>query len=238
MLRIRVINPVPGGVGISTKEDIDRLKAGASPETELSVSYITSGKPFIEGDFEDAYAVPGTVEAAIAAEREGMDAIIINCTADTGVSACRECVSIPVTAPTESAMHLAAQLSHRFSLLTFSRRTIPRFEKMAWKFGLGHKLASVRSVEIPLEKMDHQDEGLVRSLTLAGMQCIEADGAHCLLMGCTAFELVSQQLREKLAVKGRPVLILEPYWVALQQAESLVRMKLKHSKLSYPNPTA
>jgi allantoin racemase len=124
-------------------------------------------------------------------------------------------------------MHLSVQLAHRFSVLTFSVRTIPRFERLAWKFGLWNRLASVRSVELPLEGMNHQDEGLLEALFLQGKRCVQEDGAHSLIMGCTAFELVSPALREKFRQEGMPILILEPYLVALKTAESLARMGIR-----------
>jgi allantoin racemase len=193
----------------------------------VSVRYIKSGKPFIEGDYEDAYAAPGTVEAAVDAQRDGVNAVVINCTADTGYEACREQVSIPVVPPTQAAMHLSVQLAHRFSVLTFSVRTIPRFERLAWKFGLWNRLASVRSVELPLEGMNPQDEGFLEALFLQGKRCVLEDGAHSLIMGCTAFELVSPALREKFRQDGIPILILEPYLVALKTAEALARMGIR-----------
>ena len=235
-MNIRVITPVPEPVGISLEGDIQRLKAVASPQTNVSVGYIKEGKPFIEIDYEDAYAVPATIEAAIQAESEGMNAIVINCTADTGLAACRECVSIPVVAPTESSMHLAAQLSDRFSVLTFSTRTVRRFEHMARVYGMAHKLASVRSIELPLDEMDHEDPELVQRLFEIGKKCVQEDGAHSLIMGCTAFEIVSQALQSFFSQIGMPILILEPYSIALHQAEGLAMMNISQSKLTYPYP--
>jgi allantoin racemase len=235
-MKIRVINPIPEGVGISTEGDIARLKAAERPGTEISVAYIKSGKPYIIGDYEDSLAVPGTIQAAIQAEREGMDAIIINCTADTGVSACRECVTIPVVTAMETSMYLAAQLSHKFSVLTFSNDTIVRYESMAWKFGLWHKLASVRSIEIQLAQMDHEDPNFVDALYRLGKKCVEEDNAHSLIMGCTAFELVSKPLQDFFRQAGIPILIIEPYAISVRMAETLAILKISQSKLSYPMP--
>jgi allantoin racemase len=235
-MQIRVIIPIPEGVGISTEGDVGRVKAAAGPGTEISVAYVIGGKPYIIGDYEDALAVPGTIEAAIQAENEGMDAIVINCTADTGVLACRECVSIPVVTAMEASMYLAAQLSHKFSVLTFSSETIGRFERMAWGFGLWHKLASVRSIEIPLAQMDHEDTGFVNALYRLGRKCVEEDNAHSLIMGCTAFELVSKPLRELFKQMDIPVLIIEPYAISVRLAESLVKLGISQSKLSHPKP--
>ena len=235
-MKIGIVVPVPEPTGISLEKDILRQTSVASPQTEVSVRYIKGGKPFIEIEYEDAYAVPATIEAAIQAEADGMDAIVINCTADTGLDACRECVSIPVVAPTESAMHLAAQLSHRFSVLTFSNRTERRFEQMARSFGLAHKLASVRSFEQRLDDMDLEDPELVQRLFEVGKKCVQEDSAHSIILGCTYFEVMSKSLKSSFSQTGIPVQLLEPYSIALHQAEALVMMHLSQSKLTYPYP--
>jgi allantoin racemase len=235
-VKIRVINPVAAAVGGSNEAEIARLTAAASQQTEISFRYIADGPLSIESDYEDALAVPDTVRAAIEAEQEGMDAVLINCTADTGLAACRECVAIPVVAPSMAAMHLAAQLVHRFSVLTFLDRTIPRFEDMAHRWGLGHKLASVRSVEIPVLSISDDETTLAHDLFDVGQRCVLEDGAHALVLGCTAFELVSAQTRGLFMQANTPVVLLEPYLVALRQAEALVLMGIGHGKLSYPYP--
>lgn len=234
-MKIRVINPVPNAIGTSDAEDIIRLKVKARPGTELSFQYIDQGKESIESAYEDALAVPGVIKAAIEAEREGMQAIVINCTADTGLVPVRECVGIPVVAPTMASMHLAAQLSHRFSIVTFLDRTRIRFEEMAWNYGVSHRLASVRSLDVPLSQIHHGEE-LVNSLYKVGKDCFEVDHAHALIMGCTAFELVSDQLRDEFHRAGIPILVLEPYSIALHLAEDLVDMGITHNKLTYPFP--
>ena len=85
------------------------------PNLNIKMTYIEKGPPVIESEYEDALAVPATVEEAIKAEKAGADAIVINCTADTGLEQCRECLTVPVVAPTQSTMYLAAQLAHKFS---------------------------------------------------------------------------------------------------------------------------
>lgn len=235
-IHIRVLNPVAAAIVGSNEEEMVRLAQAAGPNTDLSFRYTYNAPESIEGDYEDALAVPGTVRAAIEAQQEGADGIVINCTADTGVAACRECVTIPVVAPAQASMHLAAQLAHRFSVLTFLQRTIPRFEEMAWRWGLGHRLSSVRSVEVPVLSVQHDREKLARDLFAAGRLCVEQDGAHALILGCTAFEDVSDLLRLLFDEAGIAVLVLEPYVVAVRQAEALVTMNLSHSKLTYPPP--
>lgn len=217
------------------EDDILRLSAAASEHTEVVCRYVDTAPLMIVGEYEDSLAVPGTVAVAVEAEQNGADAVVINCTADTALEACRECLSIPVVAPMLTAMHLGAELAHKFSVLTFSEYTYVRFEEMAWRWGLWHKFASVRSVEIPKSDINIED-ALVDELFNTGLACVEQDSAHALLMGCTQFEMLSQALRERFAAAGIPVLVIEPYLAAFRQAEILVSMGISHSKLTYPVP--
>ncbi len=235
-MKILVINPVSGALGGDNEEELRRLAAFGAPGTEPVFQYLQHGPASIESDYEDALATIDTIRIAIEAEHQGAKGIVINCTCDTGLAACREAVSIPVVGTSMASMHLAAQLGHRFSVITFLKRTIPRFEDMAYRWGLGHKLASVRSVEIPLREATHDEEHLAGDLFEAGQACILEDGAHALILGCTAFELVSARLRSMFAEAELPVQLLEPYKIALRQVEGLVSMGLTHSKLTYPLP--
>ena len=115
-MKIRVIVPV------TTKEFAattgPQYTAAARPDAEISVVGLDRGPASLESDYEDALAVPDILAKVRVAEAEGMDAVIIDCMADPGLSPARELASIPVVGPAQTAMHLAAVLAHRFSVLT------------------------------------------------------------------------------------------------------------------------
>jgi allantoin racemase len=238
IIRIRTIIPMVAGPELTGQEDLDRIAAAASEGTEIELRFIRTGPLKIDSEWEDALAIRPTVEEAITAESEGADAVVINCTSDTGLAACRECVRIPVVAPTMAAMHLAAQLSHRFSVLSFLEKVNARFEDMAWRWGLAHKLASVRSVNVPVLKITDDKGKLVQDLYTEGLKCYREDGAHALIMGCTLFESVSASVGQRFQEGGVPMLLLDPYRIAVKQAEELVRMGISHSKVTYPTPSS
>jgi allantoin racemase len=236
-MKIRIISPLSEVPGPRDARRIElRMAAVAGIPAEFSHAYPTGGPIAIESEYEDALAVNGTVREVIRAERDGMDAVVINCTADTGLNASREAVNIPVVAPSLASMHLAAQLTHRFSVLSFSERINSRFADMAWRWGLAHKLASVRSVEIPFGNLYNEADILAQTLFEAGLKCVEEDGAHGLILGCTDFEDVAQQIQAKFDQQNIRVLIFQPFVIAAYQAYALASMGLRQSKLTYPNP--
>ncbi len=234
-IKIRLINPLKGATTGTEKEEETRLASLAGPHTEMSFS-VAKGPPSIESRYEDALATPPTAQACIEAEKEGVDGIIINCTADTGLEVCREVVSIPVVGLSQPAMYLAAQLTHRFSVLTFLDRVNSRFEDWAVQWGMTHKLASVRSVGIPVAELDANRERLAKKLFEIGKRCVLEDGAHGLVLGCGSFEIASPRVRELFAGAKLPVILIEPYPVALHQLEDMILIGISHSKLSYLTP--
>ena len=68
--------------------------------------------------------------------------VVIACFSDPGVDAAREATTLPVVGIQEAAMHLAAQLGHRFSVLTTLARRAPVRERAALLHGLDRRLAS------------------------------------------------------------------------------------------------
>lgn len=232
--RIRVVIPIVAE-GFRNHEDFRRL---ASPGTEISVAQIERGPASIETAFDTALATPDTIRLIREAERDGMDAVVIDCMDDPGMEAGRELVSIPVVGPSQASMHLAAMLGHRFSIVTIlDERSVAPFENQARAYGVYEKLASVRWVAIPVLKLDRDRERLVHDLVQESAAAIGRDGAHVIIFGCTGMLGYAQQVRQGLERLGHgSVPVIDPVPAAVRVAEALVDLRLSHSKRSYPPP--
>ena len=145
-MHIHLITPIITE-GVRTLDDVSPLM---SDELSITQSLIATGPASIECEFDEAMSVPGIVVEALKAERAGCDAIIIDCMGDPGMKVAREMVSIPVLGPAETSMHVAAMLGHRFSVVTVLDAVVPMLENLATVYGVGGKLASVRSIGIPV----------------------------------------------------------------------------------------
>ncbi len=233
-MKIRVIAPV------TTKEfetaTLPQYVAAARPDAEISVVGLDRGPASLESDYEDALAVPDILAKVRAAEAEGMDAVIIDCMADPGLSPARELASIPIVGPAQTAMHLAAILAHRFSVITVLERDIPLICRLALLYGLESNLASVRPVDIPVLELDRDRERLMGVLVEQSARAIQEDGAHIIVFGCTGMRGVAKQVEQALAERGFAVPVIDPSLAALKLAEGLVDMSLSHSKRTYPPP--
>ena len=150
--RIRLVTPVISD-GFLRRTELFQPVAGW--QTEISQVQIERGPASIESEFDEALAVPDTVAKIIEAERDGVDAVVIDCMGDPGMQAAREAVSIPVLGPGEATMHIASMLGHRFSIVTVLSSCIPLMENQAKVYGVAGKLASVRSVDHRIEIRCH-----------------------------------------------------------------------------------
>jgi len=63
-------------------------------------------------------------------------------------------VRIPALGPAETALHAAAMLGHRFGVITVLKRLRVQLKNHAKLYGVHEKFASVRSVEIPVLKIE------------------------------------------------------------------------------------
>jgi allantoin racemase len=234
IMKIRVIVPV------TTKEFVaatwPQYAAAARPDAEISIVGLDRGPASLESDYEDALAVPDILAKVRAAEAEGMDAVVIDCMADPGLSPARELASIPIVGPAQTAMHLAAILAHRFSVLTVLERDIPLIDRLARLYGLESNLASARPVNIPVLELDRDRERLTGALVEQSARAVLEDGAHILFFGCTGMRGLAQRVEQALAERGYPVPVIDPGMAALKLAEGLVDVGLSHSKRTYPPP--
>lgn len=232
-MRLRVITPITTTGFIC----VDQLAPLVRPDTELSYVEIENGPASIECDFDAMLATPDTVAHIIAAEQEGIDAVVINCMDDPGLRAAREMVEIPVLGPCETAMHLAAMLAHRFSVVTVLDHLEPQFVNHAKVYSVAEKLASVRSVSIPVLDLEADEARLIEALATQSARAVEEDGAHAIIFGCTGMLGVAEAVERQLEARGiTGVPVLDPLVVALKFAESLVDLGLTHSKRTFPAP--
>lgn len=233
-MKIRAVTPIiTESFGPMILEEFARV---ARADTEISNVFLDSGPASVESAYDAAVAVPDTVAKVRQAEREGMDAVIINCMSDPGLDAAREVASIPVVGPCEASMHVAAMLGHRFSVLGVLDRVIPRFERQAQKYGIKDKLASVRSIGLPVLELEKGREQFVARAVDKAVEAIEEDGAHVIVLGCTGLAGLAQQIENTLGERGYDVPVIDPASTALKIAETLVDLKLAHSKRTYPYP--
>ncbi len=233
MPRIHVLVPV-----VSAPDTADPpLSISGDESLTLSWSAIEQGPTSIEGDLEEALAVPGLVEKAVQAERDGAHALVIDCMGDPGLAAIREVVEIPVLAPASTSMRVATILGRRFSVITVLRRLHPLVREHAARYGVSSHMAPPRSIAVPVLELHSSKEKVVSEFLEQAQLAIHEDEADTLILGCTGLYEVADELKIRIAAEvGTSVPVIEPLSVTIEVAASLVRLGLSHSKKGYPTP--
>ena len=232
-MKIRLIVPIVTE-GLRLDEHV-RAMGGA--DAELTAVLLDRGPASIEGEMDEAFALPGIVEQAIAAERDGCDAIVIDCMGDPGLAAAREAVEIPVLGPAQTAMHVASMLGHRFGVITVLQNLHALLWKLARIYGVAGNMAPVRSVGIPVLDLDKDPAALRDAFIREAVAAVRHDEVDVLVFGCTGMYGMVQQVETGLRAHGiAGVPILDPTPLAVQMAVMLCRSGLGHSKQAFPLP--
>ncbi len=223
-MKIMVINPnTSESMTNHLREELNRIKRS---DTELTVVCPDKGPETIESAYDEAYAIPPTLDLVKKANREGYDAVILACFSDPGLEAAKEISEIPVIGIEESTLHVAAMLGARFSVMTPRKERIAARKEHVHMRGMDHFLASVRSLDLSVAETDADPEKTKKRVLDVARRAAEEDGAEIIILGCAGMAGYAPELESKLGVK-----VLDPSAVALKVAEAMADLGLRHSKL-------
>jgi allantoin racemase len=130
-------------------------------------------------------------------------------------------------------MTLAATLGDRFSVILPAASGAPIVADQAHAYVGRDRLASVRSVEIPVAEL-RDDERLVAGLVEQAELALTHDGAHVVILGCTGMCGVTLAFRAALAHHDVPV--IDPTLAALGAVVSQAIGGVHHSGSAYALP--
>lgn len=224
MMLIHVINP---NSTASMTDQIGRAaRRVASPGTRIDLVTAQATPVSIEGYADEALAVPAMLAAIRAAEARGAAAHVIACFDDPGLSAAREVAAGPVLGICQAAISVAMTLSARFSVVTTLPRSVPIIEDLADAYGAGRRCRRVRAIDLPVLALE-EDPVRAEALIAAEIRAARAEeGAEAVILGCAGMA----ELCDKLS-RDTGVLVIDGVTAAVRQAEALVGMGYRTSKL-------
>ena len=236
---MKILYVVPGTMSKTHlgSEELERrksiLQSHAGKDVVVDITDIEKGPSSIESAYEEYLSVPETVRKAIQAEKDGYDGMILGCFGDPGLDAIREKVKIPVVGPGETSMAVASMLGHKFSIVTVMDSVVPSLEKLARVAGLEGKLASVRSINIPVLELGRDFEVTKIEMIEEAKKAMENDRADVIVLGCMSMSFmgVSDEMQEALGIP-----VVNPALISLKVLEGLIQTHLTHSKKAYPFP--
>lgn len=214
------------------RRDIDKY---ADRDTIIDTQCVEYGTSSIESAYDEVLNAPGIIKLGEKAQEEGYDGVYIACVGDPSLDALREKLEIPVVGAGRTSMMYAAELGHKFSVVTILDNVFPYIERIARDLGVISKLAPSKAVDIPvLELVD--DEKLLKALINKSVESITKDGADVIILGCTGMIDIDELLDKALKEMGYKVPVLSPTAVAIRYLQSLILLNKAQSKSAYKTP--
>lgn len=229
MARILVLNPV----STSRWDEVTRkhLERVADPRTEFEVRSLRGGPKSIESEYDSVLAARYVVEEAVRAEREGFDAMVINCFDDPGLHASREVVDMLVLGIGESSMLLGILLGHRIAVISTGRSARSLYHKKAMELGIAERLAYSSGIDVGVLELREREGEIEEMIKSEARRAIEAYGAEVIVLGCGGFIGLPERLSKELGVP-----VIDATLATFKLAEALASLNLSHSKAFLYNP--
>jgi allantoin racemase len=226
-MRIRVIF-----IGHEAKDFLAEQKkyreAIVGSDTKVEVVSIKHGPETIEQPLDELLAGPAILEEVVRAEKDGVDAVIVDCALDPSLPALREAVDIPVVGAGQAAFALAITLGDSFSILSPLKSLVSAYHRRIREYGLNFALASVRCLDF--EIMDLLSDRASKAFVREGKAAIQEDGAEVIVLGCTGMSPAIPKLQVQFDVP-----VIDPAATAILTAQMIVNLGITHSKICYPS---
>jgi allantoin racemase len=226
--KILIVNP--NTTASMTDTIAAAARAVAAPGTEISAVTSSMGPASIEGFYDEAFAIPGSIQALLNAP--DADAGIIACFDDTGLDAARSVAPFPVVGICEAALVTAGQIAKRIAVVTTLPRSIVPLEELVRRYGFAERV-SVTACSVAVLDLEKPGSGAEQKLEAEIALALDK-GAEAIVLGCAGMADLALSLSRKFGVP-----VIDGVAAAVKQAEALVGLKLTTSRRgSYAFPTA
>jgi allantoin racemase len=211
------------------REDI--AKSYSSADVEVGIISVPA-RPF-DGltPAEIQGAAPIFHEAFRQAERAGYDAVVPLGMLDIGVEGGRSAVDIPVIAPLQAVLHVAAQVGEHFGVVCYHPSAMPRHRAQCIAYGMEDFIAGRRASGFYVQHIAANKDRMIESFLMAARALIEEDGADVIIpQGITQcpVQMKPQWLSEQLGVP-----VVEGIGAPIRLAALLAGLGLKQSRVRW-----
>lgn len=221
-MKLLVINPNISD-DVTALIEAEALRS-ASPGTELLVRTAGYGVEYIETRFESLIAAGAVAEIIAEYTRDGasvdggsFDGVVVAAFGDPGMPALKELADVPVIGITEAALCAAALQGHRFSIIAISDRIRPWYQDCVERFGLGGRLASIRSINEALHGIASVQQDFKATLLALSRQAVTEDGADVVILAGAPLAGLARELRGQIGVP-----VVDGISAGIRMAEAVV----------------
>jgi allantoin racemase len=202
----------------SADVEVGIVSVAARPFDGLTPAEIQAAAPIFHAAFRQA-------------EREGYDAVVPLGMLDLGVEGGRSAVDIPVVAPLQATLHVAAQVGDQFGVVCYHPSAIARHRAQTRAYGMESFIAGRRASGFYLQQIADNRERMIESFLAAARALINQDGADVIIaQGITQcpLEMKPQWLMGELGVP-----VVEGIGAPIKMAAALVALGLTQSRVRW-----
>ena len=232
MMKILVANPNSSEIVTEVVMRSAKRKI-INPNTEVIPLTNYRGTRNIDCAFADYQSSWSSLRAIInKVEEVKADAVVLAGFGNVGIFALKEVLSIPVLSMSETSMTVASLMGHKFTILTSMGQMIPLIEDLVRLYRLENKCASIRAIDVNVEKCVTEKEKTLNGLKEEILKIVEHDGAEVVVLGSAGLCGYNEELQELVKLP-----VIDPVAVSVKMAEMMVESGLCHSKKrKFANP--
>ena len=224
-MKLLVVNPNTSDIVLDVI--LQSARRCAAPGTEVLGMCSPNGTRNIDSAYGDYMSAPHMIEAVrLRVAEDRPDAIVLAGFGNVGIFALKEIMDVPVVSISEASMAMACLLGHRFTTLTMLEQFIPYQQDLVRLYGFEAKCASVRAINVNVEKAAVERERTLRDLSEQVKDIVAKDRAEVIILACAG---LCGYERDLTRVSGVPV--IDPVVAAVKMAENFVAMGLSQSKV-------
>jgi allantoin racemase len=202
--------------------------------SEIAVGIINvEASPYFYGitPTEIQLVAPAFIDAYRRAEKEGYDAVVPLGMLDLGVDGGRSAVDIPVVAPMEACLHVAALLGDRFGLIIYHEKLLAFNRAIVRRYGMEERVVGFGVSGFDLPDLTAHREEVIANFVSEAKRLISAGAEVIIPMGISQcpVHIDPKWLQEQLGVP-----VVEGFGAPIRMAGLLVSLGLKQSRIRWP----
>lgn len=221
--RLDVLYLVPGslGSGDAAAAEFGRrrafLNSNAPDGCVVGLTRTKGGPPSVENEEQEAAAARAVAAEVPTLEGQDIDAVVIGCFGDPGLTEARRQVDLPVVGPADASFREAAKSAPQFAILTVVEPVVPLIRRRIDVVGMSRQVTSVRAIGVGVHELRPNRERVVERLTEAARDALD-EGAGAFVLGCMTMGFLG--LEKDLSAE-LDVPVVNPVVAALDEAVDL-----------------
>ena len=229
-MKILIINPDYG----MTQEEMSLrcriLEEYTAPDTQLAMVCPQNSGVELNSALDVVLAAPEIVQLAADGQNAGFDAVVLYCSSDPVIDACREALRIPVIGGAQASCLAALNVCRSFGVILADEARLPEKKLFLRTLGVSpERIGQIAAVNLNGISPWADRETTFKKLLACGQKMMRETHTEAIVLGCLSFLGLAEPLSR---VLGIPV--IDPAVAAVTTAGSIVRQRLFTSKVSYP----